>query len=258
MIEESRRQYRLAWELHARASVVGAVMETSRLDFCIAGLPLPLFNAAFVKRPLESEAEVAETGAEAIAEFSRLGLGGMLTLPASWLPKGGAERLEALGMRLDFRMMGMRTARLNDPDPGDIRHEVQEISGSEAAEVMAAVNGRAYGIEEPLWKPMVLPGLWQPPARAYRIEMNGQPAAVGAAVTLEDICYVMCIATIESARNQGAATAIVRRAWHDARQKDGAKFTVLHATDKGRPVYARLGYTAVADFPGFVWEPLGR
>ncbi len=153
-------------------------------------------------------------------------------------------------MKQDFKVMGMRTARLNEPvrpAPG-----IRQVNGDEATELIARVNAVAYGIPKELESVIHLPGLWQGDVRAYAVFEDQNPVAVGASVIQHGICYIMWMATVEKARGKGYAQAIVYRAWNDAREKDLARMTVLHATQMGRPVYHKLGYTAIAEFPGFV------
>lgn len=250
MVQESLDQYRMAWGLVAQAKDEGVVIQDDDFSYAIARIPIPMFNVAFFVRPPQSVDELLQLNERAQTRFRELGVEGMITLPSSWLPRNGAAALESSGLKQDFKVMGMRTARLNDPV-----HQVPEIrqvEGEEAAEIVARVNADAYGMP-PQLEPMIsLPKLWSGTTRAYAIFENQEPVAVGAAVTSQRINYVMWMATCEKARGKGYAQAILHRAWDDARQKDDAKLSVLHATVMGRPVYVKLGYTAIAEFPGFV------
>lgn len=252
LIQESCDQYRMVWELMARSSDAGSVTEDDELSFAISGLPVPMFNVAFLHRPPKSPEILLSLAARSVERFKKAGVSGMITLPSSWVPQGGKAAMEAAGLPAGFNVMGMRTARLNDPTRPSV--EIRQIAGDEGAEIIARVNGEAYGMPEALWRTLILPRLWSGPSRAYAIFENSEPAAVGAAVTLQGICYVMWMATRHSSRGRGYAQAIIHRMWKDAREKDGTKLTVLHATAAGRPVYNKLGYTAVTEFPGFLWS----
>jgi GNAT superfamily N-acetyltransferase len=252
IVAESVRQYVVNWKAMARSADLGAVVETARLEFAIAGTSIPLFNLAMAKAPFPGAGEAAEAAAEAVAEFRRRGVPGMLTAPASWWPSESEPGIEAAGMRYLFSLMGMRTARLNDPTRA-IRAEVREFAPDEAVEALARVNGIAYGMEPAEWAELRLPRFWTSGPRAYGVLEGSEVAAVGAAATSERVSYVMWMATLPRARGKGYAEAILRRAWADAQRLDGAAVSVLHATRMGRPVYARLGYVAVAEFPAYLW-----
>lgn len=253
LVAESVRQYWLNWAALARSSPAGAVVESAGMSLAISGTRLPLFNLAIATAPIRSAAGAGVLAAEAVREFESRALPGTLTAPASWLPPGSREAIHAAGMRYLFSLMGMRTARLNDPIR-PARAEVVLLSPEEAAPPLARVNGICYDMRQEEWSQLLMPGLWRSGPRAYGVFENGKPVAVGAAATAEGICYIMWVATLPEARRKGYAEAILRRAWSDAQTIDGAKFTVLHATAMGRPVYAALGYVAVAEFPTFLWS----
>lgn len=253
IVSESARQYLLNWRLMASATSSGAVFDSPKLSYSIAATGVPLFNMAMLRGSAAPLGEGADLATQAIAEFRRFNVPGILTAPESWLKGNVRSEIESAGMSYLFSLMGMRTARLNDPERPS-RAEVHELTPEEATEPLARINGLAYGMEETEWSQLRLPGFWRSGPRAYAVLEHGQPVAVGAAATAERISYLMWMATLPHARQKGYAEAIIRRAWEDAQALDGAKFTVLHATKMGRPVYARLGYVAVAEFPTFVWN----
>lgn len=252
LIQESHDQYRLAWELMAQSSDRGFVANQDGLGLAISGTPVPMLNVAFVRQPPVTLKDLLYLASRATSQFEKLGVPGMITLPSSWIPPGGRVALESAGLAAQFNVMGMRTARLHEPSRKKI--EILQINGSDAAEVLARVNGEAYEMPEPLWRALAMPKLWTHTVRAYAVNEDDGPAAVGGAVTQAGISYVMWMATRERSRGKGYAQAIIHRIWEDARVQDGAKFTVLHATAMGRPIYAKLGYTAVSEFPGFIWQ----
>jgi predicted acetyltransferase len=71
-------------------------------------------------------------------------------------------------------------------------------------------------------------------------------AASGAAVLMVDgYRYVALVATAPAHRRRGYAEAVMRRALEVA-AAHGECPTVLHATDAGRPIYARMGYAPIS------------
>jgi GNAT superfamily N-acetyltransferase len=255
LIAGSQRRYREAWSQMAWAGPSPRVESGATVDLAIAGVLVGLFNAAFPRGPIPGASLLREIAGESRDAFSRHGLPGMLTMPSSWLPARSEEILAEYGFRHEIRNAGMRTARLSAPKWYPSRLPVERLAPDSAAEIMAEVNGGAYGMPPDEWRSLVLPGFWDAPnVRAYAIRESGEAAAVGASLIVEDCCYILWMATRIESRGKGYAEKIIRAAWDDTREA-GAKLTVLHATPAGRPVYARMGYTLIADFPGFVWSP---
>jgi GNAT superfamily N-acetyltransferase len=76
--------------------------------------------------------------------------------------------------------------------------------------------------------------------------VDGAPVS-GAAVLMVDGCrYVALVATAPAHRRRGYAEAVMRRALDVAASAHGECPTVLHATDAGRPIYARMGYAPIS------------
>lgn len=67
----------------------------------------------------------------------------------------------------------------------------------------------------------------------------------------EDDCSVWLVATCESARGRGLASALMAHALADARER-GRTTSTLQASDLGRPVYERLGYRSLGEIQ--LWE----
>ena len=57
---------------------------------------------------------------------------------------------------------------------------------------------------------------------------------------------VALVATAPAQRRRGYAEAVMRRALEVAASTHGDCPTVLHATDAGRPIYARMGYAPIS------------
>jgi len=63
---------------------------------------------------------------------------------------------------------------------------------------------------------------------------------------------VALVATDPAFQRRGYAEAAMRHALAVAAQRHGAGPTVLHATDAGRPIYARMGYATIATHTTFI------
>lgn len=219
-------------------------------DFAItcAGVPIPLFNTGFVFGSVRLP-RLRSVVARTRDYFASQGVTGCFVIPEPLEPKGAHEIFAEFGMHTALRTTGMRTTALASPKHQLAPCDIRELSGDDAARVLAEVNTTAYGMDSRAVEVMTLPLLWRPPVRSYAVFERRRAVAVGAVAMLEYIAYVMWMATLPEARRRGYAEVIIRRALADC----GAAATVLHATAAGLPVYKRLGYQTIAEFPGYVF-----
>jgi len=63
---------------------------------------------------------------------------------------------------------------------------------------------------------------------------------------------VALVATHPAYQKRGFAEAAMRRALTIAEERHGSRPTFLHASDAGRPIYARMGYEAVSSHTCFI------
>ena len=75
---------------------------------------------------------------------------------------------------------------------------------------------------------------------------DGAPVACAAVMMVDGYRYVALVATEPAWQRRGYADAAMRQALADAAAVHGERPTVLHATEAGRPVYERMGYTPLA------------
>ncbi|TML31536.1 MAG: GNAT family N-acetyltransferase [Actinobacteria bacterium] len=77
--------------------------------------------------------------------------------------------------------------------------------------------------------------------RLYVARGEGRDVACLGTLDVERDCGVYMVATDPAARGRGLATALMRQALLEARER-GLQTTSLQATAMGAPLYARLGY----------------
>lgn len=82
---------------------------------------------------------------------------------------------------------------------------------------------------------------WYEGYHAYLALLDGAPACSLAIHDQDGDAHVTLVGTVERARGRGLASALMRQALADARER-GCTTTTLVATKMGYPVYARLGY----------------
>jgi GNAT superfamily N-acetyltransferase len=115
---------------------------------------------------------------------------------------------------------------------------------------LARLNDRAYGMQSAFARALAQlesgGGLY-----AYGVEDEEGLAAGLVTFDYEEDCSVWLVATRESARRRGLASALMRHAMADARER-GHTTSTLQATDLGRPVYERMGYRSLGEIQ--MWE----
>jgi GNAT superfamily N-acetyltransferase len=166
-----------------------------------------------------------------------------------WVPEDdreSADLLERAGHRLDAapRAMGMELAAVEAPDLSGI-----DWSVGRQAELMCTINDRAYGYPDGTWRRGM--GTELAESQVYLANEGGEALSTLLTFDSGEDCGVFCVATLPQARGKGLATALLRQALQDARER-GQRTTTLQATKAGAPIYERIGYR---DFGALeMWE----
>lgn len=86
--------------------------------------------------------------------------------------------------------------------------------------------------------------------------VDGRPAACGTVWLTGQTAGIYDVATLPEARGRGLGHAVTAALMEIGRER-GATHAILHATEMGRPVYERLGFTEVCTVPQYLWLPRG-
>ena len=151
-----------------------------------------------------------------------------------------AAELEARGHALD----GTPTMMAAGIDELDLdRGDELDLDPEPTWDAIGALCDLAFGLPPGSLAPG-LAGMTHPALRPWVARLDGDPAACLATIDGPDgDCSLQFVATAPAARGRGLATALVRCALRDARER-GATTVSLEASAMGAPVYARLGYRA--------------
>jgi ribosomal protein S18 acetylase RimI-like enzyme len=84
--------------------------------------------------------------------------------------------------------------------------------------------------------------------------LDGRPVACGTAYLTGSTAGLYNIATTEDVRGRGIGYAVTQ-ALQSRAHAAGARHAVLHASESGKPVYARAGFVEVCQVPQYVWLP---
>lgn len=158
-----------------------------------------------------------------------------------------AALLEAAGHQIDTspRIMGRE---LNELEPHTM--DGIEWTAEAAAEDIGALNDAAYAIPPGTFY-AGCGGMAGDDVRLYEARLDGESAACLSTLDLSGDLGIYTVATAPEAQGKGLATALMRQALSDGRER-GLETTSLQASAAGRPVYARLGYEDVGSFD--MWE----
>ena len=158
-----------------------------------------------------------------------------------WVPEHDEEAgpaLEAAGHLLDAspRAMGMDLSRVERPDLVGI-----DWARGCDLDTVGRINDDAYGYDHPGGLRTIITGMPADRVHSYGASVDGEVAAVMMTIDFGSDTELVWVATREATRGRGLATALLRQALWDARERGQATST-LQATSRGAPVYARVGY----------------
>jgi GNAT superfamily N-acetyltransferase len=246
-VDLSVRQMCAAWRLMCRTP---GWRESSAdgIDYIFSGLPVPFFNVAIL-----TQQSISASG---LGSFGRTACEWAAETPAPWFFVVTHEHIEpgvdatailgecGLGAALPLTGMFATHVPPGASAPTGLQIEVSDADAEYAT--LVDINSAAYEMDlesakvvlgrQAFWKDHV----------AVLGSVDGA-AASGAAVMMVDGCrYVALVATAPAHRRHGYAEAVMRRALDVAASTHGERPSVLHATDAGRPIYERMGYTPIS------------
>jgi GNAT superfamily N-acetyltransferase len=100
--------------------------------------------------------------------------------------------------------------------------------------------------------PMTCAALWEAPNHGFLIYADGKAVASGSVTHVQGASYVGWMATDAAYRGRGYAEVILRHMDAFMKKEYRTERSVLHATESGRPVYARVGYQVMDEFVGYL------
>ena len=247
-------QFRDAWGVMCRACPGYVTGGTGNVDYIFSGLPIPFFNAAIVSaRNISSDALTA-MGREACTWAADKAVPWLFIVTHEALAPGvdASSVLDSAGLTTLLPLTGMRAQRVGPP-PSTTNGLQLEVPGNDAgcAAVMD-INAAAYGMPLDACKPILgSSSFWASHVPAIG-RVDGTPIASAAVLMLDGYRYVLLVATQPDHQRRGYADAVMRHALEVAATRHGEIPTTLHATDAGRPIYARMGYETIATHTAFI------
>jgi GNAT superfamily N-acetyltransferase len=247
-VDLSIRQFSQAWQLMTAGSRGYTRQAGQGIEYIFSGLPVGFLNAALLTgRDVSSDA-LTSHGAAAYAWARSRDVPWLFVVTHDTLAAGvdAAAALDGCGLAPMMPLTGMLAQRIS---PASRVPELLELTVPDedpGCSALLDVNSLAYGMDLGASKPVIgTRSFWQDhvPVVGWT---GGTPVSGAAVMMVDGLRYVALVATDPAHQRRGYAEAAMRRALDVAAERHGDVPSFLHATDAGRPIYERMGYTTVA------------
>ena len=247
-------QFRDAWRVMCGACPGMQSGAGRGVEFIFSGLPIAFFNAALVTGRELSAAALDASGRDASGWASDKGVPWLFIVTYEALATGvdAPGVLDACGLVPMIPLTGMAASQVAETAnaPKDLALEVPEDDATYAT--LIDINSTAYAMDLDACKPVLATASFWRDHVPVLGRVGGVAASSAAVLMAGGYRYVALVATDPAYQRRGYAEAAMRHALTVAAQRHGAKLTVLHATDAGRPIYARMGYETIATHMTFI------
>jgi GNAT superfamily N-acetyltransferase len=243
----SIRQMDGAWRLMCAGGPKPVAATTDGIRYIFSGVPIGFFNLAVLTGSRLSAEVLGTRGCEACEWAAVQSVPWLLAVTHEQLEPDidAAATLEACGLTAVMPLTGM-TARTvaAAPDVSGLQLTVPESDSGCAA--IVDLNGLAYGMDLGASKDVIgSRTFWKDHFPVVGVA-DGKPVSSAAVLMVDGYRYVALVATDPGQQRRGFGDATMRRALENAASAHGEAPTVLHATEAGRPVYERMGYSRIS------------
>ncbi len=226
----------------------GEATESDGLLIINTGLPLAMFNLAFVTRP---PADPAAAIGRAAAYFDDRRLPFVVRMRAG-LDDASERAAAAEGLPYRDTVPGMTLSPIPTIPPPPAGLEIRAARDATAfgyhRDVLAASFGMPADLVRQLLSQRLLDLL---DAEFYIGYVQGTPVASSALIASDRVAGVWNVGCVPSYRKRGLGEAMT---WHAVRRgaEIGCTMANLQASEMGQPIYARMGFEVVAGYRTFV------
>jgi GNAT superfamily N-acetyltransferase len=234
-----------AWRLMCGRGPSRSLASADGIEYIFSGLPVPFFNLAALAGRDISAATLAALGRDACAWAADKGVPWMFVVTHERLAPGvdAAATLSACGLAPLLGMTGMQAERIAPPATLPDGLSLSTPQDDAACAAVLEVNSAAYAMDLGAAQPLLRDKAFWQDHFPIVAAAGGRPVATASVLMVDGVRYVALVATEPGQQRRGYAEAAMRRALEAASQVHGDVTTVLHATDAGKPVYERMGYT---------------
>jgi GNAT superfamily N-acetyltransferase len=247
-VDLSIRQMCGAWKLMCAVSPRYTEASDRGIAYIFSGLPLAFFNVAMVTQDRVSAEALQAYGREACDWAAPHGVPWLFIVTQDALKAGvdAMAELDACGLAPMMPLTGMRAQQVEQTPrvPSDLDLQVPENDADCGA--ILDINSAAYGMDLDAGRSTLgTRAFWKNHFPVLGLA-DGKPVSSATVLMVDGHRYVALVATDPGYQRRGYADAVLRRALELSAEAHGEHPTVLHASDAGRPVYERMGYTPIA------------
>jgi ribosomal protein S18 acetylase RimI-like enzyme len=253
-VDLSVRQFIEAWRVMFADLQDARVHRGDGIECVFSGLPIGFFNIGFVISRGDSAEALQGRARAACAWATDKNVPWLLTVTHEALASGvdAAAALEPTGFAPMLPLTGMLASQLR-PGAGPPAGLLLEVPDDDAGcAALLDVNSAAYGMPLDAAKPALgRCAFWAGHVPALGL-VDGTPVSSAAVLMADGHRYVALVATEPGYQRRGYGEAAMRYALDIAAKRHGDRPTFLHATEAGRPIYARMGYETVSTHTVFI------
>jgi GNAT superfamily N-acetyltransferase len=247
-------QFLDAWRLFGYAHPGSTLHSADGVSYVFTGLPIPFFNVAMPTLGPLSAAALEASARGAMQFASDKGAPWLFVVTTEALEPGvdAAAALQTCGLVPLLPLTGMLARRVTPAARAAEGLQLDVPEDDAGCCDIIDVNSAAYGMDLAASKPSFGRGAFWADHVAVLGRADGSPATSAGVMLAGGHRYVLLVATQPAHQKKGFAEAAMRHALHVAAEKFGDRPSFLHATDAGRPIYARMGYETVATHTCFI------
>lgn len=235
--------------LLARLAPAGAVDEAGGLTMIASGTPFQFLNLACVTRPL---ADPAAAATRLRRFYAGAGVAGLLFSPDARAEGLAAPLAQAAGLTGCEAVPSMVLAPLRArrvPPPAGL--EIRVVDDLATLRRFNDILAIGFALPRDWLASFDDPALLAAPdLTLYLGLLDGAPAGTAMRFTSHRIAGINFVATLPEYRRLGIGAALTRHAALAGRA-EGALASALQASESGFPVYQRLGYRHLLDYPAW-------
>jgi GNAT superfamily N-acetyltransferase len=253
-VDLSIQQFVGAWRLMCSGGPGQVNTDEDGIHYIFSGVPIPFFNVALLTERGISGDALRSSARRACEWASRRSAPWLFVATHETLEAGvdATAVLDACGLAPMMPLTGMIAQRISPPERITHDLELTRPTDDEGCSAIVDVNTLAYGMDLYAGKGLIgTQSFWKDHFPVLGLT-GGKPASSAAVMMVDGYRYVALVATDPAQQRRGFAEAAMRRALELAAGVDGDVPTVLHATAAGRPIYERMGYTAISQHTIFM------
>lgn len=246
-LSESLHQFITTWRLLGKGFPHADQTDRSGLAMSWADTSFPFYNIVFLNEPI-SDAKVLRTRAQEASDYLQAkSHGGLFVVFPDYLSGTAKENFTEILAEAKLVAAIPATGMAGNIFPLKAERHPKlcfvRIEDDATIQTFAELNCAAYNL--PMETAVSVTkdhSLWKDHAYGFLAYEGDKPVATATAIINEGCLFLFLVATLPEAQRKGYGEAVVRYALQVAHEATGLQRTVLHATDAGYPIYARLGY----------------